>query len=261
MYDPNGLQVDITCHAENYPAIAQHKQSITRLELDAFVAKTRAKKLDVFGQKALDARDPGLHAFFQTVRASQRMSQQASAPESLIKNLAYTLYWVDESLQLTLQNAGWERMSRTKSMIMLNIIYGVTRPIQLAGNLGISRQAVHQILQEMSREGLVELIEDPNDRRAKIVVIRKTAANISRDIQRAMTAIEDEVARRIGCRALQQLLSALQKDWGALYAATIVPAKGAPTKTRGKAKKSGLVKIDPLAKPETVLRGRTSRKK
>jgi len=158
------------------------------------------------------------------------MNNPASAPESLIKNLAYTLYWVDESLQLTLQSAGWERMNRTKSMIMLNIIYGVTRPIQLAGNLGVSRQAVHQILQEMSREGLVELIEDPSDRRAKIVVISKAAANISRDVQNAMAAIEEEVARRIGSRALQQLQTALQKDWGPLYAARIVSTKNTSTK-------------------------------
>jgi catechol 2,3-dioxygenase-like lactoylglutathione lyase family enzyme len=56
MYDPNGLQVEITCRAEGYPAIAEQKRSIARTELDAFVAKTRARKLEVFGQKALDQR-------------------------------------------------------------------------------------------------------------------------------------------------------------------------------------------------------------
>lgn len=162
------------------------------------------------------------------------MTRSAATPQSLIRNLAYALYWVDESLQLTLQSAGWERMNRTKSMIMLNIIYGVTRPIQLAGNLGISRQAVHQILQEMVREKLVELVEDPRDRRAKIVVISKTAAGISRDVQKAMEAIEEEVARRIGSRPLQQLLGALQKDWGPLYAASIAPVKTAKTRTTEK---------------------------
>lgn len=153
------------------------------------------------------------------------MNEPAATPTSLIRNLAYALYWADESLQLTLQSAGWERMNRTKSMIMLNIIYGVTRPIQLAGNLGVSRQAVHQILQEMSREGLVELVEDPCDRRAKVVVISKAAKNISRDIQNAMSAIENEVARRIGQRAFAQMMVALQKDWGPLHAADIAPPK------------------------------------
>jgi len=176
------------------------------------------------------------------------MNEPVSAPESLIKNLAYTLYWVDESLQLTLQSAGWERMNRTKSMIMLNIIYGVTRPIQLAGNLGVSRQAVHQVLQEMSREGLVELVEDPSDRRAKIVVISKAAANISRDVQKAMSAIEEEVARRIGGRTLQQLQTALQKDWGPLYAATIAPAKNLLAKNTS-TRKSTPAKAPAVAKP------------
>jgi len=163
------------------------------------------------------------------------MTDNIAAPESLIKRLAFALYWADESLQLTLQTAGWERMSRTKSMIMLNIIYGVTRPIQLAANLGISRQAVHQILQEMVSEGLVELVEDAADRRAKTVVISKKAKNISADIQQAMTAIEAELARRIGDRTLAQLMLALKKDWGPLFAADIAkPAlkKKTPAKTQ-----------------------------
>jgi len=183
------------------------------------------------------------------------MTEPVSAPESLIKNLAYTLYWVDESLQLTLQNAGWERMSRTKSMIMLNIIYGVTRPIQLAGNLGISRQAVHQILQEMSREGLVELVEDPNDRRAKVVVISKAAKNISADIQRAMAAIEEEVARRIGARALQQLQAALQKDWGPLVAANIPPlTRSSSTRSSAKAGSPGKARAPAANAPAKIRR-------
>ena len=163
------------------------------------------------------------------------MSEPSGAPESLIKRLAYALYWADESLQLTLQSAGWERMSRTKSMIMLNIIYGVTRPIQLAANLGISRQAVHQILQEMVSDGLVELGEDAADRRAKTVLISKKAKTISDDIQRAMAAIETELARRIGERTLAQLMQALKKDWGPLCAADIARTptkKAAPAKPR-----------------------------
>lgn len=160
------------------------------------------------------------------------MSDNDGTPESLIKRLAYALYWADESLQLTLQSAGWERMSRTKSMIMLNLIYGVTRPIQLAANLGISRQAVHQILQEMAQEGLIELIEDAADRRAKVVVISKKAKNISDDIQRAMTAIETELAQRIGERSVALLMQALKKDWGPLFAANIAPASGKPASAK-----------------------------
>jgi len=56
LYDPNGLQVEITCRAENYPAIAEEKQAIARAAVDAFVAKTREQKLATFGEKALDMR-------------------------------------------------------------------------------------------------------------------------------------------------------------------------------------------------------------
>lgn len=56
MYDPNGLQVEITCRAENHLALAQQKQAVARSTLDAFVAKTREQKLASFGQPALDMR-------------------------------------------------------------------------------------------------------------------------------------------------------------------------------------------------------------
>lgn len=60
MYDPNGLQVEITCRADNAADIVKEKYGAARAALDAFVAKTREQKLQTFGQKALDQR--GKHA-------------------------------------------------------------------------------------------------------------------------------------------------------------------------------------------------------
>jgi len=56
MYDPNGLQVEITCRAPNYTDIVNTQYAQSRAALDAFVAKTREHKLQTFGQKALDQR-------------------------------------------------------------------------------------------------------------------------------------------------------------------------------------------------------------
>lgn len=56
MYDPNGLQVEITCRAENHADIEREKSAVARAVLDEFVAKTRELKLATFGQQALDMR-------------------------------------------------------------------------------------------------------------------------------------------------------------------------------------------------------------
>jgi len=60
----------------------------------------------------------------------------------LLKDLLRAVYWFDEGLQAHQEAAGWPRMSRTKSMIMINLADGITRPIQIAQNLariGMSR--------------------------------------------------------------------------------------------------------------------------
>ena len=80
----------------------------------------------------------------------------------LIGTLAYALYWVDESLQASLEAAGWARMNRSRSMIMLNVTAGINRPADIARNLGVSRQAIHQILQGMRDEEILELVDIEN---------------------------------------------------------------------------------------------------
>ena len=87
----------------------------------------------------------------------------------LMRGLLHSYYWCDEGLQNALRSAGFQTLSRTKSMIMVNIADGITRPTELARNLGISRQAIQQTLAELEDAGLVNLKTDPSDGRAKIV--------------------------------------------------------------------------------------------
>lgn len=132
----------------------------------------------------------------------------------LIGTLAYALYWVDESLQASLQAAGWERMSRTRSMIMVSITAGINRPADLARSLGISRQAIHQLLQAMRDEGLIEMVADPKDRRAKVVQFAASADKIRADAAKIMKGIEKELARRLGEAEFKSLKKALNHEWG-----------------------------------------------
>lgn len=140
-------------------------------------------------------------------------------PASLLSSLLVALHWVDESLQARLEAAGWKRVSFSKSMIMTNVMNGVTRPIELARNLGISRQAIHRTLQEMADDKLIVLQDDPEDKRAKIVAFNSESAELMRDALLALAAIQDDLAARLGRRNLDQMIATLAKDWGPLSTA------------------------------------------
>lgn len=124
------------------------------------------------------------------------------------------LYWVDESLQNGLKAHGWPDVSRAQSLILLNIAFGVVRASAVAHNLGISRQAISQMLAEMQRSGLVEMRPDPNDRRAQIVVFSRASASLRDDAMKILDEIEDSLIERVGKRRFFALREALGMDWG-----------------------------------------------
>jgi len=55
-YDPNGLQVEITCKTPAYQEIMAHEGATAADEIRAWTQKTRARKLAAFGD-ALDSRE------------------------------------------------------------------------------------------------------------------------------------------------------------------------------------------------------------
>ncbi|MFK7733874.1 MAG: VOC family protein [Pseudomonadales bacterium] len=56
MYDPNGLQVEITCRTPDYDQILADDEAKADDIMKAWTAKTRAQKETLFGAKALDKR-------------------------------------------------------------------------------------------------------------------------------------------------------------------------------------------------------------
>lgn len=131
-----------------------------------------------------------------------------------MRGLLHAYYWCDESLQNSMRKAGLPPLSRTQSMIMVNISDGITRPSDLARNIGISRQAIQQTLVEMEKSGLITLAPDPADGRAKIVKFSRRGTGIGKIAFDALDEIEAELTRRLGVRAVKQVKELLFKDWG-----------------------------------------------
>ncbi len=132
------------------------------------------------------------------------------------KDLLAAVYWFDESLQLYLKSAGWPQMSRTKSLIMLNISEGWERSNQIAENLGLTRQAVHLAIKELQAEGLVSIEVDPQDRRAKRVFFAAgdQSEQMRKEARQALMQIEAHLAATVGADEFATFRNVLRRDWG-----------------------------------------------
>lgn len=136
------------------------------------------------------------------------------AAEYLLVPLLQAFFWFDDGLQSYLQARGWDQVTRPQSMVMANVVVGVHKPSDIARNLGISRQAVHTTINQMVELGMLELQDDSDDRRAKIVVVSEKGKAMGRDADDAMTAITAELRRRIGPKNVENLVKAFKEDWG-----------------------------------------------
>ena len=99
-------------------------------------------------------------------------------------------------------------------MVMMSITIGLTRPVEIARSLGISRQAVHITLSQIAELGMIRFASDPSDKRTKIVVLTDIGEPMRRDAQAAVTMMTKRLAERIGQPQLAGMIAACALDWG-----------------------------------------------
>lgn len=132
----------------------------------------------------------------------------------LMINLLSALYWFDDALQAALKTAGWQPVSRAQSLLLANIAAGEHRASRLARNLGVTRQAVGQMLNELVARDLIVMEPDPDDGRARIATFSPTAVPLRQAAIEVLESLEEELARRIGAQTMRGLRTALGADWG-----------------------------------------------
>lgn len=132
----------------------------------------------------------------------------------LIIALFQRFCWLDEGLQARLRDLGWPDVNRPQSMVMTNIVSGIVRPSDIARNLGLSRQAVHNTINQMVQLGIVRLDVDPGDRRHMIVSLTELGTRMRSDAQLSMDEMTQQIAGKLGQGTFDALLAALDADWG-----------------------------------------------
>ncbi len=146
-------------------------------------------------------------------------------PEILMRGLLRAYYWMDESLQNGLQQAGYQPRTRTQTMILINISNGITRAAELARVLGVSRQAIQQQINELEHDELVTQIPDPSDRRANRIVFSERGSLLINSALASLRQSEQALAIRLGYETVSNLRSALMADWGPIMGGQHAPGR------------------------------------
>jgi len=152
-------------------------------------------------------------------------NEQGLPSEVLMRGLLRAYYWMDESLQNGLQQAGYLPRTRTQTMILIHVSNGVTRAAELARALGVSRQAIQQQINDLEADDIVTQIPDPSDRRANRIVFSERGARLINQALQTLRAAEEKLATRIGQENLENLRQALMMDWGGIIGEQRAPGR------------------------------------
>lgn len=132
----------------------------------------------------------------------------------LISLLTKRVNWFHEAFQQALETNDGPSLTRAESFVIANMAAGETKASNIARNLGVSRQAVSQLLAELSERGIVVVTEDPADRRSRIARLHPDLENEGDVCARIFKALEAELEGRIGPRRMKGLYEALEGAWG-----------------------------------------------
>lgn len=148
--------------------------------------------------------------------AVEQFEQLAKSPPppSLLHLTLNAFYWVDDSLQNLLKKNGWPGITRLQSQVLTCLGDELSRPADIARHMGLSRQVVSRSLKDLVDLGFLELVADPDDKRAKVIKPTKQGKRIMVCGLESLATIEKSLEERIGARNLQQLRTILEMPLG-----------------------------------------------
>lgn len=149
-----------------------------------------------------------------STKFTNTLSDETDLPLPLGQTLIQAHQWFSTSL-LNLMHAKGHLLLTSAHLTFFNSLNcGMTHASEVARRMGISRQAVYKVTRDLQKHGVLELIDDPNDGRQKVIAMTKLGEQIALDARECLVAVEAQLATRIGNKDLESLRAALAKDWG-----------------------------------------------
>lgn len=106
-------------------------------------------------------------------------------------------------------DAGRPVFRRAIADLLPHLDFAGVRIGAIAEKVGVSKQAVSKVVADMVDEGVVEVVPDPTDARARLVRFTPRGADAIAHGLGVLASLERELARRVGDTTIRQLHAAL----------------------------------------------------
>jgi DNA-binding MarR family transcriptional regulator len=133
---------------------------------------------------------------------------------NLARLLLDAFRWLDDQLLAELRSQLGVELTSAQSLLFAALPAEGAVQADLARSIGVSRQAINELVKGLVRQDLVELVADPDSARSKLV--RPTAkgrASIAIALE-TLSDLENRLRERIGHSEVDALRAALESDWG-----------------------------------------------
>ena len=107
--------------------------------------------------------------------------------------------------------AGHDWYMEARSSVMPYVGPKGTRQSDIVDRMGLSKQAVQQLIADLERSGILRRDPDPEDGRGKIVRLTEKGLAFDRDSQRAKRKVEAEIKAKLGDDAFDVLVKLLKQ--------------------------------------------------
>ncbi|MGI9484955.1 MAG: MarR family winged helix-turn-helix transcriptional regulator [Geminicoccaceae bacterium] len=107
--------------------------------------------------------------------------------------------------------SGHDWYAEARSSIIPYLDREGTRQVVLVERMGLSKQAVQQLVDDLESEGIVERRPDPADRRGKIVAFTQKGMKAQSDANRVKREVEADFCAKLGARDFAKLDELLRR--------------------------------------------------
>jgi DNA-binding MarR family transcriptional regulator len=119
--------------------------------------------------------------------------------------------WFAQEVMKGVQQTPYDYLTPAQSRLLANMGGKPMSMSELGRRLAISRQAVHKMVMELARRGILALQDDPMRRHGKLVIYTEKGRQLNRAGAQLIDAIEQRVAKQIGATQLATLKHLLEQ--------------------------------------------------
>ncbi len=131
--------------------------------------------------------------------------------ENLKQLLIASADWFAQEVMKGVQHTAYDYLTPAQSRLLANMGGKPMSMAELGRRLAISRQAVHKMVMELSRRGILALQDDPTRRHGKLVTYTEKGRQLNRTGAQLIDAIEQKIGQKMGSQDLATLKRLLEQ--------------------------------------------------